>query len=78
MTQYAFAFDVTRCSGCMACVVACQDQNDPDANDVIAFRHVTTSEIGRVSVCPDRLLLSGLPALRRCALHHRLSDGCHP
>ena len=46
MTQYGFAFDVTRCSGCMACVVACQDQNDLDAIDVVAFRHVTTSETG--------------------------------
>lgn len=26
--QYAFSFDPARCSGCMACVVACQDQND--------------------------------------------------
>jgi anaerobic dimethyl sulfoxide reductase subunit B (iron-sulfur subunit) len=30
----------------MACVVACQDQNDLDAIDVVAFRHVTTSETG--------------------------------
>lgn len=41
MSQYAFSFDVSRCSGCMACVVACQDQND-----TIAFRHVTCYESG--------------------------------
>ena len=43
MTQLAFSFDVNRCSGCMACVVACQDQNDFKAPDV-AFRHITPNE----------------------------------
>jgi Fe-S-cluster-containing dehydrogenase component len=28
----------------MACVVACQDQTDLDADDAVAFRHVTRSE----------------------------------
>jgi anaerobic dimethyl sulfoxide reductase subunit B len=46
MSQYAFSFDVSRCSGCMACVVACQDQNDFAADDVVAFRHVTRYESG--------------------------------
>ncbi|MDA8305400.1 MAG: 4Fe-4S dicluster domain-containing protein [Deltaproteobacteria bacterium] len=37
--QLAFAFDLARCSGCMACVVACLDEKDlPDAAH--AFRHV--------------------------------------
>jgi DMSO reductase iron-sulfur subunit len=43
MSQYAFSFDLSRCSGCMACVVACQDQNDFS----VAFRHVTRYEEGR-------------------------------
>lgn len=46
MSQYAFSFDVSRCSGCQACVVACQDQNDFVSDDVVAFRHVTKYEQG--------------------------------
>lgn len=46
MKQYAFAFDVARCSGCFACVVACQDQNDLVAGETVAFRHVTKLEDG--------------------------------
>ncbi|MBN2061895.1 MAG: 4Fe-4S dicluster domain-containing protein [Deltaproteobacteria bacterium] len=45
MKQLAFSFDISRCSGCYACVVACQDQNDFTGNDV-AFRHVTLYEEG--------------------------------
>lgn len=50
MTQFAFSFDVSRCSGCMACVVACQDQNDFAAGDTVSFRHVTKLETG---TCPE-------------------------
>lgn len=39
-TQLTFSFDPSRCSGCYACVVACQDQNDSD----IAFRTVVCRE----------------------------------
>jgi anaerobic dimethyl sulfoxide reductase subunit B (iron-sulfur subunit) len=46
VTQYAFSFDVSRCSGCFACVVACQDQNDFTAGEAVAFRHVTKYEAG--------------------------------
>ena len=46
MDNYAFSFDVSRCSGCMACVVACQDQNDFASDDKVAFRHVTRYEAG--------------------------------
>jgi len=46
VTQYAFSFDVSRCSGCLACVVACQDQNDFVAGQEVAFRHVTKHEAG--------------------------------
>jgi len=41
--QLSFSFDVSRCSGCMACIVACQDQNDFVAENV-AYRHVTSYE----------------------------------
>lgn len=43
--QLVFSFDAQRCSGCMACVVACQDQNDFKAED-IALRQVTALEEG--------------------------------
>lgn len=41
--ELSFSFDVSRCSGCMACVVACQDQND-FVSENIAYRHVTRHE----------------------------------
>jgi anaerobic dimethyl sulfoxide reductase subunit B len=47
MKQFAFSFDVSLCSACMACVVACQDQNDLD--DEPAFRKVTSYESGNAS-----------------------------
>lgn len=43
--QLAFSFDVKRCTGCMACVVACQDQNDWKA-DQTPFRTVAGYEKG--------------------------------
>ena len=47
MSQYAFSFNLSRCSGCMVCVVACRNQNDFADGDVVAFRHVTRYEGGR-------------------------------
>jgi len=41
--QIAFSFDVSRCSGCMACIVACLDQNDLPGNGH-SFRHVSSYE----------------------------------
>lgn len=41
--QTVFTFDVNKCSGCMACIVACQDQNDEKAQGV-AYRTVTGRE----------------------------------
>lgn len=44
-TQLGFSFDISRCSGCMACIVACHDQNDmPD--DGSRFRHMSRIEKG--------------------------------
>lgn len=43
--HYGFSFDLTRCSGCMACIVACMDQNDlPD--DGPSYRQVIRMEKG--------------------------------
>lgn len=47
MSQFVFTFNVPRCLGCMACVVACQDQNDWVAGENVAFRHVTKLETGK-------------------------------
>lgn len=44
-TQLGFSFDLSRCSGCMACVVACQDQNDTPA-DSQPYRQVISMEFG--------------------------------
>jgi anaerobic dimethyl sulfoxide reductase subunit B (iron-sulfur subunit) len=41
--QIAFHFDINRCSGCMACVVACQDQNDLPGEGP-AYRQVSKFE----------------------------------
>lgn len=43
--EFGFSFDVSRCSGCMACVVACMDQNDlpPEGS---SFRQVIKVETG--------------------------------
>ncbi len=47
MKQLIFSFEVSRCSACMACVVACEDQNDLCSE--IAFRQVTNYESGEHS-----------------------------
>ena len=41
--QIAFSFDISRCSGCMACTVACMDQNDLPGEGP-SFRQVTKLE----------------------------------
>lgn len=43
--QLSFFFNAETCSGCMACVVACQDQNDRIFTDA-PFRWVTATEQG--------------------------------
>ncbi len=44
--QYGFSFDLSRCSGCMACAVACMDQNDLPENG-LSYRQVTKLEKGQ-------------------------------
>jgi DMSO reductase iron-sulfur subunit len=43
--QLGFSFNVSRCSGCMACIVACLDHQEP-SGDSHPFRHVTRLEKG--------------------------------
>lgn len=45
-SQLAFSFDLSRCSGCMACVVACMDQNDI-AGDGLSYRQLVKLEKGQ-------------------------------
>ncbi len=44
-TQLGFSFDISRCSGCMACMAACFDENDMPGNGS-TFRHVSRIETG--------------------------------
>jgi anaerobic dimethyl sulfoxide reductase subunit B (iron-sulfur subunit) len=68
----------------MACVVACQDQNDPDAKEATAFRHVAKLESGAYpSARIDYFSLScqqcgDAPCLAACptnAIFRRTGDG---
>lgn len=43
--SHFISLDISRCSGCMSCVVACMDQNDAAENE-LSFRHVTKVETG--------------------------------
>ncbi len=43
--QFGFSFDLSRCTGCMSCIVACLDQNDLPDNGA-RFRHVSRIEMG--------------------------------
>ena len=81
--QIGFSFDVTRCSGCMACVVACQDENDLPENGP-SFRHVARVERGEyptvnMSFLSLACLLCGdAPCLMVCptgAIFKRGEDG---
>ncbi|MBQ9000787.1 MAG: dimethylsulfoxide reductase subunit B [Eggerthellaceae bacterium] len=44
MTQYAFAFDSSRCTGCKTCELACKDYKNLDAT--VAYRKVYDYEGG--------------------------------
>ena len=44
MTQLGFAYDMTACSGCKACQIACKDKNDLDIG--VFYREVTEYEGG--------------------------------
>jgi anaerobic dimethyl sulfoxide reductase subunit B (iron-sulfur subunit) len=80
--QLAFAFDIKRCTGCMACVVACQDQNDWRA-DHGGFRTVTGFEQGSYPAKMACLSLACMhcgdaPCLMACptgALFRHAADG---
>jgi anaerobic dimethyl sulfoxide reductase subunit B len=44
--QMGFYFDQTRCTGCLACIVACKDWNDVPAGPA-SWRRVSTIEKGK-------------------------------
>lgn len=44
--QLAFSFDFKRCTGCMACVVACQDQKHELEEESVSLRSVAEFEKG--------------------------------
>ena len=71
--QLGFSFDVSRCSGCMACMSACFDQNDMPG-DGSTFRHVSRVETGTYPSVSYQICLPGLHALRGCALRCGLSE----
>jgi len=60
--QYGFSFDASRCSGCMACVVACMDQNDLPEHGP-SFRRVICLERGKY---PDARLYFLSIACQHC------------
>ncbi|WP_165171194.1 4Fe-4S dicluster domain-containing protein [Adlercreutzia sp. ZJ242] len=51
MTQHAFYFDGTRCTGCKTCEMACKDYKDLDRG--IAFRKVYEVTLGETSADAD-------------------------
>ena len=66
MTQYAFYFDSTRCTGCRTCEMACKDYKDLSAT--IAFRKVYDYEAAPGATWATHL------HVRRVRLH--VSLGC--
>ena len=51
MTQCAFAFDSSRCTGCKTCELACKDYKNLDAT--VAYRKVYDYEGGDWKVADD-------------------------
>lgn len=67
MTQYAFYFDSTRCTGCRTCEMACKDYKDLSAT--IAFRKVYDYEGGACELDADGICTSS-------AFVYHVSLGC--
>lgn len=65
--QIGFYFDQTRCSNCLACMVACKDWHDIQAGPVF-YRRVTTIEEGQYPDVRVRFLST--------ACHHCLEAPC--
>lgn len=68
MTQYAFYFDNSRCTGCRTCEMACKDYNDLVSE--IRFRKVYDYEGGTTTLNDDGTVSSS------CFMYH-LSVGCN-
>lgn len=70
MKPLSFLFNGQLCSGCLACIVACQDQNDFKAGD-IALRQVLCRETGGYPAAISYLSIACLhcedaPCLEAC------------
>jgi anaerobic dimethyl sulfoxide reductase subunit B (iron-sulfur subunit) len=83
LMEKGFLFDVSRCVGCYACVVACKDQNDiqegsENWRDVEIIEQGTYPEVSLVAVslacmhCGDPPCKEGCPVK---AIHKRREDG---
>ena len=67
MTQYAFYFDSTRCTGCRTCEMACKDYKD--SSEGIHFRKVYDYEGGACELDADGICTSS-------AFVYHVSLGC--
>lgn len=67
MTQYAFYFDSTRCTGCRTCEMACKDYKD--SSEGIHFRKVYDYEGGACELDADGICTSS-------AFAYHVSLGC--
>lgn len=56
MTQYAFSFDGTRCTGCKTCEMACKDYKDLSKD--VAYRKVFECSGGTCSIGADGTIVS--------------------
>lgn len=68
MTQYAFYFDNSRCTGCRTCEMACKDYNDLAVD--IRYRKVYDFEGGSTELAEDGTVSSS------CFMYH-LSVSCN-
>lgn len=81
--QHGFYYDQTRCSGCKACIVACQDWNDVAPGPAV-WRKVTRVESGQFPdarsfnlsmACNHCAVPACLPVCPVSAIYKRESDG---
>lgn len=68
MSQQAFYFDGTRCTGCKTCAMACKDQKDLDIG--MAFRHVYEVTLGDTEKDADGIFTTN-------CVSYSLSESCN-
>lgn len=72
MSQKGFYFDMTSCTGCKCCQVACKDVNDLPVGRF--FRRARDFEGGSISPYVGGNAFHGLQSLRRRSLRSKLPD----